>query len=70
MDILRIFIIGSKSVTSFYSSRSTEARKILERFIVKRGSTISDRETETPVQVEVEEEENDPMMVENFTSSK
>lgn len=69
MDILRIFIIGSKSV-SFYSSRSTEARKILERFIVKRGSTISDRETETPVQVEVEEEENDPMMVENFTSSK
>lgn len=68
--IWRIFIIGSKSVTSFYSSRSTEARKILERFIVKRGSTISDRETETPVQVEVEEEENDPMMVENFTSSK
>lgn len=46
MDILRIFIIGSKSVTSFYSSRSTEARKILERFIVKRGSTISDRETD------------------------
>lgn len=45
MDILRIFIIGSKSV-SFYSSRSTEARKILERFIVKRGSTISDRETD------------------------
>lgn len=40
-------IIFSTSFTSFCSSRSTEAGKILERFIVvKRGSTISDHETD------------------------
>lgn len=53
MDILSVFIIGSKNValikmchfqqlSSAFTAGLQRHEKILERFIVKRGSTISD----------------------------